>query len=102
MESKEKGMFHDWSVRNIGNYMYHSANKNTKSYFVQHNSNKSIVEYGFETIMDFDTELRCMWERDVYMEEIVKTVAVSTMKNYKRKVVRTEKEVVLDEFIYTF
>ena len=102
MEKREIDRLFDWSVKYEGNYRYPKADKEAESYFIPHEENEYIRDYGFETIVDLKAELVKMWSDNIYMEEIVKTVAVATMKNEPKGVENKAKTGSLNEYIYIF
>ena len=102
MKKNEIERLHDWSVKYDGNYRFTGVDKNTKSYFATHEEKEYIREYGFETIVEVKTELEKMWSGNRRMEEIIKTVAVATMKNEPKEAENKEKIISLNECIYIF
>lgn len=102
MEDKEMKMLYDWSIRHKGSYKYTEENKDAKSYFIKHEKDEYIGEYGFETIVNLKTELGFLWSGDEVMEEIMKVVAVAAMKKSMTDSVSKSKTDILDEFIYIF
>lgn len=101
MESKEKGMFYNWSCFYGKSYNYLES-RGQESCFVEHRGEKYIEEYGFETIVEIKTYLACLWSKEKIMKEIIKPVAVAAMKNQPKVFGNEKKAQSLDEFIYIF
>lgn len=102
MENREMKMFYDWGNCHEGEYKYIKEDKDSNSYFINREKDEYMMEYGFATIINFKTKLECLWLGEEAMEEIMKLVASTTIKNYKRNVMQKEKKDMLDEFIYIF
>lgn len=100
MANGELDRIYNWSIRHEGCYQYQKIDSN--SCFVAHENADYIREYGFETIAEIKKELEGMWLGEEYMEEIIKPVAVATMKHQPQNVEIKNKRESLDEFIYMF
>lgn len=76
---------------------YWNIRKNSKTY---------LMEYGPKTLMDFSEHLQKMWVEDEAMQEILKTVLVTIMKNEpiveQGQVQSEKKQGELPEYIYNF
>lgn len=102
MRNGEMDRIYNWSVQHMGSYNYSKMDKNANSYFVLHDGDIYIREYGGETIAELRAELEQIWLGDVCMEKVIMPVAVSTMKNKTNgwKVKESVKN--LDDYIYIF
>lgn len=102
MRNGEMDRMYDWGVQHMGSYNYPPMDKNTESYFVLHDGNSYIREYGGETIAELREELEQIWLGDTCMEKVIMPVAVSAMKNKPNGWEVKESAKDLDDYIYIF
>lgn len=102
MKNGETDRIYDWSVQHMGSYNYPQMDKNAESYFVSHDGDIYIREYGGETIAEIKAELEQIWFGDACMETVIMPVAVSAMKNKPNGWEVKESAKALDDYIYIF
>lgn len=102
MGNGEVKKIYEWSVQQRGNYNYPEIDKNSKSYFVLHNEDVYMKEYGAKTIGEVRIELERMWSGDACMEKIIMPVAVSIMKGMPNVWKAKPETKDLDDYIYIF
>lgn len=78
---KEKILLAKWAKENINGYQFPQIDTVEETYFVSEGDRNYIREYNMNILPDIREELESMWHGDELMQEIIRTVGVSAMKN---------------------
>lgn len=77
---------HQWAVSYSDNRIINSKTLEQNSFFEKRNDTRAYIhEYGFNTASELLELLEVLWEKDEYMQEIIKTILVAAMKNRPQK-----------------
>lgn len=82
------------------------ARKEKESYYVLQDNREYLLEYGFETIPQLRKMLDRLWENELYMQDIEKTVLAAAIKNKPKQeesmCAERDTQGHMPEFVYNF